>query len=131
MRIDRTLGAHIGLALLTVFVLYQTVSSVRETGIVKLESFGRDQFSLSLTRFECLRDTLKYHPVAGYTDDGGWFQAQYSLAPTVLTQGYEQDVVVANFNQDSSENRTRAEAELQLLHDCSNGVRLYRGKPGQ
>ena len=131
MRIGRTLRTRIGLGLLVIFGLYQIVSAVRETGIVKLEDFGNDSFSNYQTRFECLKDTLKHHPIAGYTDNVGWFQAQYALAPTILVQGYEQAVVVANFNEDSSENRTRAETKLLLLHDCQNGVRLYRGVSDQ
>ncbi len=131
MRIGRTLRARIGLWLLVVFVLYQTVSSIRETGIVVPEDFGSGRFSVYQTRFNCLKDTLRYHPVAGYTDDGGWFQAQYALAPTILTQGFEQEVVVANFSHDSSENRSRAETQLHLLYDCRNGVRLYRGTTGR
>ena len=131
MRTGRTLRARIGLAILVAFVLYRTISSIVETGIVKPDEFGSDRFSTYQARFECLRDTLRYHPFAGYTDDGGWFQAQYALAPTILVHGYDQAVVVANFNKDSSESRSRAEAELLLLRDCLNGVRLYRGTSGQ
>ena len=128
MRTGRNLLARIGLVILVAFVLYRTVSSIVETGIVRLDDFGSDQFAIYQTRFDCLKDTLRHHPISGYTDDSGWFKAQYALAPTILVQGYDQAVVVANFNQDSSENRSRAEAELLLLHDCLNGVRLYQGR---
>ncbi len=127
MKLNRTFRAQLGLVLLLLFVGYNIVSMMRQTGLQGPTDQATEKFSVYLTRFECLRDTLQYHPFAGYVDDGGWFQAQYALAPTVIAQGFEFPVVVGNFSEDSSANKTRAENELELLIDCGHGVRLYRG----
>ena len=91
-----------------------------------------DEVSTYTARFDELRDTLQYYRVAGYRDDGqnaaGWFLAQYSLAPTVLVQGADQPVVVANFHSAESAQRGWVEDSLQLIRDYGQGVALYRGK---
>ena len=92
---------------------------------------GTDEISTYIRRFDELRDTLRFYRVAGYRDDGqnpgGWFLAQYALAPTVLVQGAQQPVVVANFHSDTSTMKQWVEDSLPLIQDFGQGVRLYEG----
>jgi hypothetical protein len=91
-----------------------------------------DETSTYIRRFDELRDTLRFYRVAGYRDDGqnpaGWFLAQYALAPTVLVQGAQQPVVVANFHSEESPEKKWVEENLDLIRDYGNRVRLYKGE---
>lgn len=118
--------------LLAVVALYHVVTTAREVGVVSPSHVGNDNISRYLERFDSIRDTVNMFRQVGYVDDAayyaGWFQAQYALAPTVLVQGVDEPLVVANFHKDTSDNRTMVERDLELLRDCGNGVRLYRGR---
>lgn len=129
---SRSTRLTIALALLAAVALYRVVITAREIGTVSPSHVGNDDISQYIARFDPIRDTVNLFRKVGYVDDAayyaGWFQAQYALAPTVLVQGIDQPLVVANFHNDTSENKAMVERELELLCDCGNGVRLYRGR---
>jgi len=121
----------VGLAIVFGLALYNLLAGIKSQGLQIPGDLESDATSIYLHRFDSLRDPLKDCRIAGYIDDGqhsaGWFLAQYALAPTILAQGAQHSLVVANFHVDSSKERTWAEDSLTLLRDCGNGVRLYRG----
>jgi hypothetical protein len=128
----RTNRLTVALLLVAAVSLYNVWTTARQIGVVSPAHVGRDDISIYLHRFDSIRDTVNLFRKVGYVDDAayyaGWFQAQYALAPTILVQGTEQPLVVANFHKDTSENRRMVERDLELLRDCGNGVRLYRGR---
>ena len=132
MKITRAHRQSLGLVLLAFFALYNLASLIREIGILSPSEVDNDKMTEYLHRFDSMRDTVKHYEVVGYVDDAaysaGWFQAQYALAPTILVQGTDREIVVVNLHVDSSEARTTVERELQLIRDYGGGVRLYRGR---
>ncbi|MEW5796431.1 MAG: hypothetical protein AB1772_08720 [Candidatus Zixiibacteriota bacterium] len=120
-----------GVALVTGLAVYNlpgvvTWPALRFPGRIK-----PDDITTYTARFDALRDTLQFHRVAGYRDDGqhggGWFLAQYELAPTVLVQGAEQPLVVGNFHSDDSPELHWVRENLRLICDYGKGVSLYSG----
>jgi hypothetical protein len=120
-----------GILLVLALAVYNILGLVSWSRLGSPTRLDTDEVSAYIKRFEELRDTLRFYRVAGYRDDGqyaaGWFLAQYSLAPTVLVQGAQQPVVVANFHSDSSPEKIWVEDSLRLIHDYGQRVRLYEG----
>jgi|GEM_PF-3305392 len=132
LSLTRSTRCTLALLLLTAIAFYNAVTIARSIGTAPPSQVGRDDISRYLERFESIQDTVNRFRQVGYVDDAayyaGWFQAQYALAPTILVQGMDEVLVVANFHRDTSENKRLVESELVLLRDCGNGVRLYRGR---
>lgn len=121
----------LGIVIVTVLAVHNLLGIFSWNDLRYPRILDSDEVSTYTRRFDELRDTLQYYRVAGYRDDGqyaaGWFLAQYSLAPTVLVQGADQAVVVANFHSDESPQRRWVEDSLELIRDYDHGVALYRG----
>ena len=127
MKISRNLRFQILLTLLILFSSYNVVTTINRFGVRAPAAVEEDEITVYGRRFECLQDSIWKYDVAGYTDVKGWFWAQYALAPTILAQGYDRPVVLGNFGPEESEQKTLAAQELELILDCGDGVRLYRG----
>jgi len=129
---NRKIRHTVSTILIAAIAIYNVIDTARKIDIAAPSHIGRDNVSVYVQRFDSIRDTVNLFREIGYVDDAafnaGWFQAQYALAPTILVQGIEQVLVVANFHRDTSENKSMVERELELLYDYGNGVRLYRGR---
>jgi len=120
-----------GILLVSALAAYNLLGVVSWNRLRHPSDLDTNEISTYIRRFDELRDTLRFYRVAGYRDDGqdpaGWFLAQYALAPTVLVQGAEPSVVVANFHSDTSTMKQWVEDNLRLVQDFGQRVRLYEG----
>ena len=90
-------------------------------------------------RFAEVRSVLPRFGVIGYlsdpTNDRGVTQglydrrhhsAEYDLAPLIIVDSLEPDIILGNFFTHQAMEQAMAEHKLVVLHDCHNGVFLLR-----
>jgi glycosyltransferase involved in cell wall biosynthesis len=132
---------RIAMALVLLYGAVSTVHWLREAAAWP-RRIGRDEISVNDRRFVELRDLLPSSGRVGYLGDpalGGdtpeeenatalqhfrrYLLAQYALAPVVLVEDIEPDLVVGNFDADA----VRPPPDgFELLRDFGGGLVLYR-----
>lgn len=133
MRVTR---AGIGLLLL---LLYAAVSDARwiyRAGRGLIDARGEDAITRYERRFRGLRRALPAQGVIGYVSGAGpegfttedfrrFLLTEYALAPLVLINDTAPELIVGNFNPDSTPSAPPA-PDLQLVRDFGDGVWLLR-----
>lgn len=131
---------------LALVILYGAVSTVLwlEQAAAWPESIGRDEISANDVRFLELREALPPSGRVGYLGDpapGGdtpseredrdlrhfrrYLLAQYAVAPVVLVENTEPDLVVGNFEAGDAR---PAPDGFELVRDFGEGLVLYRAR---
>ena len=114
-------------------LLYRQVKSF------DISTVGKDRISLKDKQYEELRKILPSYGVVGYISDWSpsyesfkasteYTATQYCLAPVVVENTHERELVVGNFRSGGSIARRASPRKLVLVKDFINGIILYRGE---
>jgi hypothetical protein len=133
-----------GLALVLLYALASSAAWIRLAATAPARA-GSDEISSYERRFLELRTALPPHGVVGYVGDPDpegatpaqrnatsllhfkrYLLAQYALAPVVLIENTEPELVVGNFDPGSRPSLPRG---FQIERDFGNGLVLLRRRP--
>jgi len=98
----------------------------------RAQTFGVDAFE---DRFQALGKLLAPHSVVGYTSDNPanddsalaeFYLAQYTLAPTIVTNTINQPLVVVNYHNPQPDLAKLGAQHLTVVQNFGNGILLCR-----
>jgi len=91
-----------------------------------------DEITLFEKNIEPLKEFLIGVDIAGFVSDKKsltyFYYVQYSIAPIVLANGTERDLVVGYFHDHSKSDNIAQRERLLLVKNFGNGLFLFRGK---
>ncbi len=140
MSFDYSIRVKAGMIALILFTLFSNMQLLFKQIIsFDSKSIGEDYISLNEKRFTGLRKALPAHGVVGYLTDvsaekiavnatamAGYYAARYSLAPVVIANTPEKELVVGNFHNIKGYPHMYKKNGLVPVKNLNNGLFLLR-----
>jgi hypothetical protein len=125
---------------LAAFSLYSALLFFKQTASGNVAGIGPSGVGIYEKRFEGLKKELPPRGTVGYATDvrpeevfasplhqAYYFLTQYALAPVVVDNNYDHELIIGNFHRPASESAA-GHMHFTLLKDLGNGVVLLRNE---
>lgn len=121
------------------FAVSALSGSMRSGGLLRFVLNRNDDVSKYEQRLAGLRETLPRRGAVGYLTDvasgevmakakamKSYYLTQYAVAPVVVVNSAEEDLLIGNFHTQRAYRRAISDPKLRVVKDLGNGVVLLR-----